>query len=95
MSIILEHSNVAPYIVQQTQGVAAVMLLITYRKSNIGCWPCPLDYYFWAFVTALEKSPILQQEDCRSFFFLERASWSALMKYIINSLIYVSTTNIY
>jgi len=29
------------------------------------------------------------------FFFLERASRSALIKYKINSLIYVSTTNIY
>jgi hypothetical protein len=30
------------------QEDAAVMLQVTYRKSNIGCWPCPLDYYFLA-----------------------------------------------
>jgi len=64
--MILEHNNAAPYIVQQTQGVAAVTLLVTYRKSNIGCWPCPLDYYFWASERTLERSQILQQEECRS-----------------------------
>ena len=34
--MILEHSNAATYSAQQTEGVAAVMLLETEGKSNIG-----------------------------------------------------------
>jgi len=60
--MILEHSNAAPYGVQQTQGVPTVMLLETEGKSNIWCWPCPLDYYFCANDTTLARSPIVQKE---------------------------------
>jgi len=64
--MILKPSNAAPYSVQQTQEVDAVMLLETEGKSNIWCWPCPQDYYFCSSDKTLERSPIVQQEEWRS-----------------------------
>jgi len=64
--MILGHSNAATYSVQQTQGVAAVMLQETWGKSIIWCWPCTLDCYFWPSDTTLVRSPIVQQEQFRS-----------------------------
>ena len=61
---IIEHSNSAPYSVQQSQGVAAVILLETEGKSNIWCRPCPLEYYFCVSDTTLGRSPVVQQEEC-------------------------------
>ena len=68
LGMILEHSSAAPYSIQQTQGVAAVMLPETGGKSNIWCWYCPQDCYFYASDTTLGRSPIAQQEECRSIF---------------------------
>jgi len=48
--------------VQCTTNTRIWCSLETQGKSNIWCWPCQLDYYFWTSDTTLAKSPILQQE---------------------------------
>jgi len=68
LGMILEHSSAAPYSGEQTQRVAVVMVLETEGKSNIWCWPCPLECYFCASDTTHGRSPIVQQEECRSLF---------------------------